>query len=93
MKDYFPDLQKVGESAMLSSQRKAYRWVKEMEEVGETFAEEGGWGKELWEGVGGVFEIVANETDLGSEEGMQVNVEGVAEKVGKALKKGRRKSF
>lgn len=93
MTEYFPDLQKVGESAMLASQRKAYRWVKEMEEVGETFAEEGAWGKELWDGVGGVFEVVAKGTELGSAEGRKIDVEGVAEEVSKALKRGRRKSF
>jgi hypothetical protein len=91
MGNFYPDLKTVGEDAMVSSQRKAYRWIKEMEEVGATFEEEGGWDRSVWDGVGGVFDVVANKTELSGER-RKVDVEGVAEEVGKALR-ARRQSL
>ncbi|KAH8815259.1 6-phosphogluconate dehydrogenase [Xylogone sp. PMI_703] len=51
---------------------KAYRWVREMEEIGVTFAEEGGFtGGKDGEGVFGqiaeVYRVVADDTVLGEE--------------------------
>ncbi|KAG5926415.1 hypothetical protein E4U42_003332 [Claviceps africana] len=46
---------------------KAYRWVREMEEVAETMAEEGGWTRELFSGVAGVYKSVAENDVLGKE--------------------------
>ncbi|KAF5026257.1 hypothetical protein F66182_1647 [Fusarium sp. NRRL 66182] len=46
---------------------KAYRWVREMEEIALTFDEEGGWNKELFEGAAGVYKAIAEDEVLGSE--------------------------
>lgn len=46
---------------------KAYRWVREMEEIARTMSEEGGWGEELFQGAAGVYKDVAEDEVLGSE--------------------------
>ncbi|KAI8720929.1 hypothetical protein NCS52_00539100 [Fusarium sp. LHS14.1] len=46
---------------------KAYRWVREMEEIADTMGEEGGWGKELFQGAAGVYRDIAEDEVLGSE--------------------------
>src|SRR3954469_10728796 len=51
---------------------KAYRWVDEMKEIGETFAEVGGFGeglggKTVFDGISEVYKFVAESTELGLE--------------------------
>lgn len=48
---------------------KAYRWVREMEEIGATFAEDGGFEDEenIFNGIARTYELVANGTELGKE--------------------------
>ncbi|KAG5999284.1 hypothetical protein E4U54_001941 [Claviceps lovelessii] len=46
---------------------KAYRWVREMEEIADTMAEEGGWTRELFSGIAGVYRSVAENDVLGKE--------------------------
>ncbi|KAL2880047.1 hypothetical protein SGCOL_004766 [Colletotrichum sp. CLE4] len=46
---------------------KAYRWVREMEEISKTHAEEGGFGPELFVGAAGVYKSVAEDSPLGGE--------------------------
>lgn len=46
---------------------KAYRWVREMEEISKTFHEEGGWDKTVFEGIAGVYKAVAEDGVLGQE--------------------------
>ncbi|TVY82920.1 putative 28.5 kDa protein in 7S RNA 5'region [Lachnellula suecica] len=41
MMEYLPSITPVIESSMFNAQRKAYRWIKEMDEIEETFAKEG----------------------------------------------------
>ena len=38
-----------------------------MEEIAETMSEDGGFGRELFNGVSEVYRIVAEETELGAE--------------------------
>ncbi|KAG9256990.1 6-phosphogluconate dehydrogenase [Emericellopsis atlantica] len=41
---------------------KAYRWVREMEEIAATMSDAGGWSREMFEGAAGIFrEVAANE--------------------------------
>ncbi|EGX89464.1 6-phosphogluconate dehydrogenase [Cordyceps militaris CM01] len=52
---------------LVSMAPKAYRWVREMEEISKTHAEEGGFGPELFLGAAAVYRAVAEETVLGQE--------------------------
>ncbi|CZR60218.1 uncharacterized protein PAC_10114 [Phialocephala subalpina] len=84
MAEYFPHVVNGMEGAMVGSQRKAYRWIKEMEEIEECFVTEGGWNRGIFEGVAGVFKVVK-----GCE--VQSGVEGMVKSVCGGLK-ARRKS-
>ena len=55
------------ERGLVSMAPKAYRWVREMEEISKTHAEEGGFGPELFLGAADVYRSVADETVLGQE--------------------------
>lgn len=48
---------------------KAYRWVYEMQEIARTFEEEGGFveGESMFRAIAGVYELVAEGTELGKE--------------------------
>jgi hypothetical protein len=46
---------------------KAYRWVREMEEISKTMSEDGGWDPTLFMGVAGVYQAVADDPVLGKE--------------------------
>jgi len=47
---------------------KAYMWVNEMKEIAETFHDDGGFEKGMFEDVSEIYQIVAWETGLGREE-------------------------
>ncbi|KAG5981377.1 hypothetical protein E4U55_002998 [Claviceps digitariae] len=74
---------------------KAYRWVREMEEIADTMAEEGGWTKELFSGAADVYRSVAENDVLGKEKigkrrrGM--TIEDVAVLVGEGLEQKKKK--
>ncbi|KAK1761932.1 putative 6-phosphogluconate dehydrogenase [Phialemonium atrogriseum] len=55
------------EAGLVGMAPKAYRWVCEMEEIGKTHAEEGGFDGDLFRGVAGVYRTVADDTVLGLE--------------------------
>ena len=48
---------------------KAYRWVREMEEIAETFEADGGFqeAESIFRPIAQVYELVANGTELGKE--------------------------
>ncbi|GAM82604.1 hypothetical protein ANO11243_005860 [Dothideomycetidae sp. 11243] len=48
---------------------KAYRWVREMEEISDTFALEGGFGQDerIFSAVAAVYQMISKDTDLGQE--------------------------
>ncbi|KJZ73596.1 hypothetical protein HIM_06929 [Hirsutella minnesotensis 3608] len=46
---------------------KAYRWVREMEEIAETMSGEGGWGEGMFRGAAAVYSAVAEDEILGAE--------------------------
>jgi 3-hydroxyisobutyrate dehydrogenase-like beta-hydroxyacid dehydrogenase len=64
MNEYFPTSTPIIESGLHNAQRKAYRWIKEMDEIEETFAKEGGWDRDIFRGASGVFKVMAQKTDL-----------------------------
>lgn len=67
---------------------KAYRWVREMEEISKTHAEEGGFEPYLFQGAAGVFKAVAEDTVLGEEKVGQRKRGRTAEDVAAAMAEG-----
>lgn len=57
----------AAERGLLGMPPKAYRWVREMEEIALTFDEEGGFAPDLFQGVADVYRAVAEDTVLGQE--------------------------
>lgn len=55
------------EAALVGLPPKAYRWVREMEEIARTHAEEGGFAEDLFRGAAGVYRAVAEDPVLGAE--------------------------
>ncbi|KAJ4268396.1 hypothetical protein NW762_002459 [Fusarium torreyae] len=64
---FFPAVLANAEKGVPGMPPKAYRWVREMEEIALTFNEEGGWDKSMFEGAAGVYEAIAENEVLGSE--------------------------
>ncbi|KAF5008635.1 hypothetical protein FDECE_5098 [Fusarium decemcellulare] len=73
---------------------KAYRWVREMEEISRTMSEEGGWTPELFAGAAGVYREIADNEILGAEKvGRRkrgTTVEDVAAAASEGLQKKRK---
>ncbi|KAK1726169.1 6-phosphogluconate dehydrogenase [Colletotrichum acutatum] len=55
------------EKGVVTMPPKAYRWVREMEEISKTHTEEGGFGPELFVGAASVYKSVAEDSPLGGE--------------------------
>ena len=79
---------------------KAYRWVEEMRQIGETFAEDGGFGaglggQDMFNGVADVYDVVSRDTVLGLEKTESrkrgKTVEDVAICMNEGIRKRRRK--
>lgn len=74
---------------------KAYRWVREMEEMADTFSEVGGWSPLLFQGAATVYRDVAADEVLGQEKvGKRkrgTTVEDVAKVMSEGLEKKRKK--
>ena len=76
---------------------KAYRWVDEMRQIGETFAEEGdlSQGDSVYDGVADIYRMIADDTVLGQERTEKrkrgKTVEDVAGCVVEGLQQKRRK--
>ncbi|TDZ73250.1 hypothetical protein CTRI78_v001406 [Colletotrichum trifolii] len=62
----FPSHLAAAEKGVTTMPPKAYRWVREMEEISKTHAEEGGFRPELFLGAAGVYRAV-EESALGGE--------------------------
>ena len=75
---------------------KAYRWVHEMLEIGDTMEEDGNFQHDLFYGVGEVYRAVAEDSELGLEKpGKRVRgrtVEDVVEVLSEGLQAKRRKT-
>lgn len=74
---------------------KAYRWVREMEEIAATMSEGAGWGRGLFEGVADVYRLVAADEVLSKEKTGKrtrgTTVEDVAAVMAEGLQKRRKK--
>ena len=67
MRDMTPQVLANAEKSLPNIPPKAHRWVREMEEIAETFSEEGGFDQELFQGVAQVYKTMAEDTVLGDE--------------------------
>ncbi|UNI14485.1 hypothetical protein JDV02_001110 [Purpureocillium takamizusanense] len=65
--DILPNHLATAERSVPDMPPKAYRWVREMEEIADTMHEEGGWSRDLFRGVAGVYKAVADDEVLGKE--------------------------
>ncbi|KAK2601742.1 hypothetical protein QQS21_004730 [Conoideocrella luteorostrata] len=65
--ELLPNQLAMAEASVPNMPPKAYRWVREMEEIADTMADEGGWTKELFRGMAGVYKSVADDEVLGRE--------------------------
>lgn len=88
MQEIVPQRVKQTENALVGMPPKAYRWVREMEEIARTHAEEGGFEDYLFRGAAGVFRAVAEDTVLGEEKVGQRKRGRTAEDVAAAMAEG-----
>lgn len=91
LQDTVPGRVKQTENALTGMPPKAYRWVREMEEIAKTHAEEGGFEDYLFKGAAGVFKAVAQDTILGQEKVGQRKRGRTAEDVAAAMAEGMEK--
>ncbi|KAH8675850.1 6-phosphogluconate dehydrogenase [Xylariales sp. PMI_506] len=67
MQTRLPAQWKAAERGVIAMAPKAYRWVREMEEIALTFAEDGGFTEDLFQGSAKVYKAVAEDSELGQE--------------------------
>jgi hypothetical protein len=98
MQTRLPGMYKSAKGGLIAMPPKAYRWVKEMEEIAQCHGDEGGFqgdGRGIFDGVAEVYRSVAEETVLGEEKTERrkrgLTVEDVAECIGEGLKNKRKK--
>ncbi|CAK7214818.1 hypothetical protein SBRCBS47491_002279 [Sporothrix bragantina] len=88
MNSIVPGRVKQTEGALTGMAPKAYRWVREMEEISDTFSQEAGFAPDLFRGAAGVFKAVAEDTVLGQEKIGQRKRGRTAEDVASAMAEG-----
>lgn len=88
LQEIMPARIKQAENALVGMPPKAYRWVREMEEIAKTHAEEGGFEEFLFKGAAGVFRAVAEDTVLGEEKVGQRKRGRTADDVAAAMAEG-----
>jgi hypothetical protein len=96
LQGFNPDMKRVAEAGLTRMPPKAYRWVEEMRQIGETFAEEGGFGaglggQDMFNGVVDVYDLVASDTVLGLEKTESRKRGKTAEDVAVCMSEGIRK--
>ncbi|KAG9187677.1 hypothetical protein G6011_05548 [Alternaria panax] len=79
------------EKSVVGCTSKAYRWVEEMNQIGECFDKEGGWkgDAKVFREIAGVFQGLADIVEREGKDSMG-NVEGVVEVLGEGLRKEKR---
>ena len=88
LKDYSPKSGELAARGLVGMPHKAYRWVREMEEIADTFSESGGFDRDLFHGVSEVYKTVAEHTELGRQS-MTKEKDGLTpEKVAQLMNEG-----
>lgn len=85
VKEQFPAITETFDDMMVKSQHKAYRWIKEMEEIRDTFEGEVGWSRDLFEAVADVFRVVAEREKEGLTE--HAEMDGFVDEVGERIQR------
>ncbi|PWY67107.1 6-phosphogluconate dehydrogenase C-terminal domain-like protein [Aspergillus sclerotioniger CBS 115572] len=67
MEEYNPAGLQMAEKGLVGMPPKAYRWVREMREIGDTMRDDGGFESDLFYAVAQVYQSVANDPVLGRE--------------------------
>lgn len=72
LKEYSPNTLALATNGLTAMPPKAYRWVDEMRQIGETFTEDGGFGHgigggQIYEGIAEIYKLVTEDTVLGEE--------------------------
>ena len=85
-----PGLRQRAENGMIAMPPKAYRWVDEMREIGQTFRSSGGFqsGGKLFDEVAEMYRFVAEDTVLGDERVGKRKRGQTAEDVAEAIEEG-----
>jgi 3-hydroxyisobutyrate dehydrogenase-like beta-hydroxyacid dehydrogenase len=90
LQQYSPKTYDLANASMPRMPPKAYRWVREMEEIEATLTEDGGFeGEEsIFGGIAGTYDLVAHGTDLGNEKTERRNRGKTAEDVAAMMSEG-----
>jgi len=84
---YNPGAGEKGRRAVVGCTGKAYRWVEEMNQIGECFAADGGWEAQamVFREIAGVFQELADVVEKEGQGGIS-DVKGVVEVLGDGLR-------
>ncbi|CAD0113168.1 unnamed protein product [Aureobasidium uvarum] len=90
LQQYSPKTFDMANASMPRMPPKAYRWVREMEEINATLAEDGGFEDQesIFSGIAKTYELVAHGTDLGQEKTESRNRGKTAEDVALLISEG-----
>lgn len=88
LQEYSPKTGELAAKSLVGMPPKAYRWVDEMKEIAKTFHDEGGFEKELFEGVSEVYRVVAEDTELGKEKTEERKLGKTVEDVARVMDEG-----
>jgi hypothetical protein len=96
MAGLIPRQLQTAEGSIPSMVPKAYRWVREMEEIAKTMEEDGGWSKGLFDGAAGIYSEVASDMTLREEKAGKrkrgTTIEDVASIMSEGLQKKKKKT-
>jgi hypothetical protein len=87
LENYNPKAKEAAERGIVGCPQKAYRWIEEMNQIGQCFEEDGGWVQQaqVFRQIAGVYEKLAQVVEKrGGTEGMD-NIQGVLGALGEGL--------
>ena len=88
LKQYSPKTGELAAKGLVGMPPKAYRWVDEMKEIANTFHDNGGFERDMFNGVSEVYRLVADDTELGQEKTESRKVGKTLEEVAKLVAEG-----
>lgn len=93
--EFAPGVRQRAEGGLTAMPPKAYRWVDEMREIGQTFSSSGGLsaGGNVFDGISELYRFVAEDTALGAEKVGKRKRGTTAEDVAEAIEEGIQKKM